>query len=1335
MSSGAVHPSTIEDRVSVEVAELRRCVRDLVALSALPAIWVGYRPLKMAESLAEALLTMLQLDFVFVQLAASEDGAVQRVLRLQGAGDRKIRLDELAVSLSPLLSRDSDATTLDIVLPGSNVATRAAAAPFGHAKHGVLVAGSVRPGFPTEAERLLLNVGANQAAILLERQQIEGETRRAKAAAELHATQLKSVARAMVAIASAASISDALHAVTEAARHIIGAHQSVICMGQPVDGAYAIRSLSLSEKYAVYRNQGALRDGAGVYAGVCRTGRPARLTDHELARREQSSQAVHDGSGMPGRGLLVVPLVTRDGHNLGLLQVSDKYDGQFTPEDESILTQFAQVAAAAIEAKDLNQVLAGHVEQLKLALDASQLGEWQWDAASDVVTFSDRASEIFGLPPGPYMTWTHMRDLLHEEDRERARLAVETALAEHGQYDITYRVIREDGRQVWVSAMGCGRYNENGQVIGMIGFVQDVTQRQEAAVERERLLASEREARSEAEALISVGKALSSELELHRPVQMATDAATALCGAEFGAFFYNIINAVGESYTLYTLSGVPRESFERFPMPRNTEVFGPTFRGEGIIRLDDVTKDPRYGRNPPYHGMPAGHLPVRSYLAVPVVSRAGEVLGGLFFGHSEVGRFTERHERLAAGIASQAAVAIDNARLYESAQASKRATEHSLSQLQAVVGSMTEGLVIADPQGEMLTMNPAALAIHGFSTVEEMLGKLSDYPDMFKLHDADGTFLPLESWPISRVLRGERFSGFEVQVHRRDTGQTWIGSYGGTPVWDGDGKLVLAVLTLRDVTEQKRTQAALAESEAKFRQLADTIPQLAWMARADGWIFWYNRRWYEYTGTTPEQMEGWGWQRVHDPMELPRVMERWKQSLQTGETFEMEFPIRSAAGEFRWFLTRVAPFRDAQGQIILWFGTNTDIEDQRRVTEERAQLLESERSARTQIERASQLKDEFLATLGHELRTPLNAILGWSQILKMGPQSDSDLAEGLDVIERNARAQTQIIEDLLDMSRIISGKIRLQVQRLDLADVVQAAIDTVRPAAQAKQIRLQAVLDHHSGPVPGDPNRLQQVFWNLLNNAIKFTPRGGRVQVLLERINSHVEVSVIDSGEGIDPQFVPHLFERFRQADASTTRRHGGLGLGLAIARSLVELHGGTVRAHSLGAGRGSTFVVALPLTVMHSAPEDEVERQHPRLAATAPLTCEADLTGIEVLIVDDEPDARTMIARLLKDRGASVSAASSAPEALRVVQDRWPHVLISDIGMPGEDGYSLIKRVRSLGDRGRELPAIALTAYARAEDRMRSIMAGFQMHMAKPVEPAELIAMVASLTARARPQ
>jgi PAS domain S-box-containing protein len=703
-------------------------------------------------------------------------------------------------------------------------------------------------------------------------------------------------------------------------------------------------------------------------------------------------------------------------------------------------------------------------EHLLLVLAAGSLGAWTWDAATDEVSLSARTAEIFGLPEEP-VTWTRMRELLHEEDRERARVAVEVALEQHTDYDIEYRVCRPSRDEIWVAARGRGRYASDGSIRGMTGVVQDVT-------ERKRAEESLRDETRTLKLLHDTGRAIASQIDLQTVVQTVTDSATQLCGAQFGAFFYNVVNPAGESFLLYTLSGAPREAFESMGLPRNTDVFDPTFRGAGTLRSDDITRDERYGHMGPHFGMPKGHLPVRSYLAVSVRSRSGAVIGGLFFGHSDVGVFTARAERLVEGIAAQAEIAIDNAQLYESAR-------------QAAVQ--------------------------------------------------------------------------------------------------------------RDV------------------------------------------------------------------------------------------------------------------------------------------LLESERSARSALERMNNVKDEFLATLSHELRTPLNAILGWAQVLKMGTPSDADLQSGLDTIERNARMQTQLIEDLLDMSRITSGKVRLDVQLVEPMSFVDAAIEAVRPGAEAKGMRIERTLDPRAGPIWGDPHRLQQVVWNLLSNAIKFTPRGGRIGVVLARVDSHVELRVADNGIGIKPELMPHLFERFRQGDGSTTRLHGGLGLGLSIVKHLVELHGGTVHAESRGAGAGATFLVQLPVTALQSGTSRDAGFHPSATGFHSVPFAPIDLSHTLVLVVDDELDARDIIRRVLSECHAEVLIASSADEALGILERERPHVIVSDIGMPGVDGYELLRRVRSLGaDRGGAVPAIALTAFARSEDRVRALRAGFQVHVAKPVQPSELVATVASVLGRA---
>ena len=407
-------------------------------------------------------------------------------------------------------------------------------------------------------------------------------------------------------------------------------------------------------------------------------------------------------------------------------------------------------------------------------------------------------------------------------------------------------------------------------------------------------------------------------------------------------------------------------------------------------------------------------------------------------------------------------------------------------------------------------------------------------------------------------------------------------------------------------------------------------------------------------------------------------------------------------------------------------------------------LAETLDTTRSELERAlnvaeaaSCAKDEFLAMLSHELRTPLTAILGWARMLSAGQLDETNTARALETIERNAKAQSQLIEDILDVSRVITGKLRLEVQPIDLAAVIESAANGVLPAADSKGIRLQRVLDSGAGLVSGDPARLQQIVWNLLSNAIKFTPKGGRVQIRLERINSHVEIIVTDTGQGVSPDILPFIFERFRQADSTTTRAHSGLGLGLAIVRHLVEMHGGTVEAESGGAGQGATFTVKLPLMVVRSLDirrARDAERVHPTASGDMPFNCPPELDGLRVLVVDDEEDTRVLLRMVLERCGASVTAVSSAQEALAALKQSRPDVLVSDLGMPEEDGYSLIKKVRALSaEDGGQTPAAALTAYARVEDRLKVLNSGFQIHIPKPVEPIELVTVVANLAGRTR--
>jgi PAS domain S-box-containing protein len=416
----------------------------------------------------------------------------------------------------------------------------------------------------------------------------------------------------------------------------------------------------------------------------------------------------------------------------------------------------------------------------------------------------------------------------------------------------------------------------------------------------------------------------------------------------------------------------------------------------------------------------------------------------------------------------------------------------------------------------------------------------------------------------------------------------------------------------------------------------------------------------------------------------------------------------------------VSPVRDSTGRVVGASKIARDITDQKRAVAERERLLEAERVARAEAERANREKDDFVAMVSHELRTPLNAILGWTQLMSRSRNDQALIARGLDVVARNTRLQAQLISDLLDISRIIAGKLRLDPRSVDLRAVVSQAVETIEEEARAKGVEIAQALDEGASLVWGDPARLQQIVWNLLSNAIKFTPKGGRVRVGLRFDGSEARIEVSDNGTGIQPDVLPHIFERFRQADPSITRRFGGLGLGLSIVKNLVELHGGDVEAASGGEGLGATFSVTLPVV----GDVAEYERRQDR---TEGVEAVVGLDTVRLLVVEDEADTLEFLRRLLTTHGATVLTARNAPEALSLVRSEKPDLLISDIGLPEMDGYDLIQRVRREPSPGRDIPAIALTAYARSEDRTRALRAGYQAHIAKPVEPNELLAMIAS--------
>lgn len=538
-------------------------------------------------------------------------------------------------------------------------------------------------------------------------------------------------------------------------------------------------------------------------------------------------------------------------------------------------------------------------------------------------------------------------------------------------------------------------------------------------------------------------------------------------------------------------------------------------------------------------------------------------------------------------------------------------------------------------------------------------------------------------------------------------------------------------------TEKVKAQATLLReqeialleknNEQRYRRLAECLPLAMWAAGPDGKVYYSNRAWCDYSGQKVEEVTTLTNHEVVHEDDIEQVRASWDESRRDGSSFEIEYRLRrNLDGAYRWHLGRGVAERDEHGQIEGWIVMAVDIDDKKTAAEARTRLLQLETDAREKADAANRCKDEFLATLSHEIRTPLNAILGWSQLLRTGDLDAAASAKALETIERNAQAQGRVIEDLLDVQRIVTGKTRLVVTVVDLLTIINAAAESIRPAADEKGISISLELEDLL-PVNGDAGRLQQVVSNLLSNAVKFTPKNGQVKVALSQMEMGVEIKVSDNGAGVPSDFLPHVFERFRQGDSTTTRTQGGLGLGLAIVHHLVELHGGTVCAESDGPGKGTVFTIRLP-----------VRRSSERLRATGAATVAPlpTLSGIDVLVVDDELDARELLRAVLSKSGANVTVAGSAAEALDCLSKRMPHVLVSDIGMPGEDGYSLIKKMGAYAAlRGIVRPgAVAVTAFASTEDRERALRAGFQSHLPKPLDPAELILTIANLVSPGLP-
>lgn len=646
------------------------------------------------------------------------------------------------------------------------------------------------------------------------------------------------------------------------------------------------------------------------------------------------------------------------------------------------------------------------------------------------------------------------------------------------------------------------------------------------------------------------------------------------------------------------------------------------------------------------------------------------------------------------------------------------------------LGSIGDAVIASDADGRVSYINAAAETLTGWSEAE---GRGRALADVFHII-SESSRVPVEN-PAALVMRSGHVVGLAnhtLLIDRNGTERPIADS--AAPIRDDAGQILGVVLVFRDVTEERRAEEAIAEQREWFETTLEIIGDAVIATDVRGRVVFMN--------PIAEHLTGWTLSEAREQLcanIFNIVNQDSRRAVENPVTRVLAEGTIVGLANHTVLIARDgtehpiddsgAPIRNREGRIVGVVLVFRDVSERHRIdTErrytlaERERLLEAERAARAEVERASRLKDEFVAMVSHELRTPLNAILGWTQLMTQPGASPDVVPRGLNVIARNTRLQAQLISDLLDMSRIVSGKLRLEIASVDLAPVVHDAVETVDREAQEKHVTIRRDIDAKVGSIAGDASRLQQVLWNLLSNSIKFTPAGGIIIVRLHQVGSDVELAVSDTGVGIAPNFLPNVFDRFQQADGSITRRYGGLGLGLSIAKHLVELHGGTIRAESPGLGAGTTFTIVLP-----SATVEATDRALPVSSQDAsPLT--QSLTGISVLIVEDERDTLDFLDRFLRGCGAEVVSASSADEAFKRLNESRPDIIVSDIGLPGTDGYELIQRIRTLEpDAGGATPAIALTAYVRSEDRTRAFRAGFQAHLPKPTEPAELVATIAS--------
>ncbi|WP_375473271.1 response regulator [uncultured Nostoc sp.] len=967
---------------------------------------------------------------------------------------------------------------------------------------------------------------------------------------------------------------------------------------------------------------------------------------------------------------LVVPIIY-DNHFWGLLIAHNcAMPKRWQPLEIDLLKELAIQVGIAIRQAELYQQAHNELtdrrrveaelrqsdERLRFALSASRMGTWNWNIQTGTISWSDNLEALFGLEPGEFDgSFEMFAARLHPDDRDRVLAAVERAVATGEDYDIEFRVVYGNGKIRWALSQGKVFYDQHGQPIQMAGIDLDITERKGSA---QSLRDSEERFRQLAENIDAVFWIR--EVPENR-VSYVSPAYQKLWGLNPQELYQ------GQQAWLDRIHPEDRESTQRaFHEKAVAGKFDQEYR---II-------------------LPNGSIRWVHDRCFPLRDEIGEIY-----------RF--------AGIAE------DISARKQAEQALRDSEERFRTSVENMLDCFGVYRAIRNEQGQIVNFVTEyvndAVCLNNQMTYEQQIGR-----------------------GLCELLPGHRDSGlFDEYCEVVETGKPLIKD---SLVYEdeyGQQRLVRAfdirvakfgdgfVATWRDITTRQQTEEALRQSEEFKNRILDSSSDSIKVLSLDGRLLYMNTGGLclmEIDDFNPYLNIEWlcFWKGSNR-----QQAEQALAATKTGEVSIFRGYCPTVKGTPKWWEVVASPILDASGQMERILLISRDITDRKQAEIERDRLLQLEQAARAEAERANRIKDEFLAILSHELRSPLNPILGWTKLLQTRKFSETKTAEALATIERNAKLQTQLIDDLLDVAKILRGKLSIDAAPVNLAFVIESAIDTVNTAALSKSIVLHSVLPN-IGQVSGDSNRLQQIVWNLLSNAIKFTPKGGRVETRLERVDDRAQIIVSDTGKGINPDFLPYIFESFRQEDVSITRKYGGLGLGLAIVRQLVEAHGGTIKADSPGEDLGATFTVQLPL--LNVEPEINQPDELPQQAL--------ELTGIRVLTVDDDPDARELLTVLLAEYGAKVLTVASATEVLANLESFQPDVLISDIGMPEIDGYSLIKQIRTLTpEKGGEIPAIALTAYARVEDSQRAISSGYQRHVTKPLDPEELVQAVVALT------